>query len=188
MHFGPNSRPWLEGTHAFLGASTPSWHNYDEDKLVKRAHTAEAARRGTKQHELAKDLIEMGIRLPDNGKTLNTYVNDCIGWRMTPEVLLFANEWAYGTTDAISFREGLLRLSDLKTGHNPAGFAQHESYAAFFCIWQDIKPVHIEMEFRIYQNDEVKMIEGDPDKVTHVISQINTFTPILREIREAGLA
>ena len=54
-----------------------------------------AAQYGTELHELAAKLIELGIKLPKSNKTLNMYVNDCIGFRMTPEVTFYFSENAF---------------------------------------------------------------------------------------------
>lgn len=48
------------------------------------------------------------------------YVNDAIGYKMTPEQTLFYSENCFGTADSISYRSGLLRIHDLKTGVIPA--------------------------------------------------------------------
>src|SRR5690349_5801605 len=109
----------LEGRHAFLSPSKPAWMNYDLDKLDKTYTTSQAARRGDELHALAHDLIRLGVKLPGKRTTLNLYVNDAIGYRMTPEVALKYSENAFGRADAISFRKNKLRIHDLKTGVNP---------------------------------------------------------------------
>ena len=95
-------------------------------------------------HQLAHDLIREGIRLPRNGKTLNRYVNDCIGWGMTPEQILYYSDNAFGTADAISFRNMILRISDLETGETPASEKQLEVYAAFFCL-ESVSYTHLDV-------------------------------------------
>src|SRR5688572_1422085 len=77
----------LVGTHAFLSPSNPAWINYDEDKLDRVFYASMAARRGTEMHELGYSLIRLRVRLPDTPTTLNMYVNDAIGFGMTPEQL-----------------------------------------------------------------------------------------------------
>lgn len=183
-----NNHSWLEGQHARLGASQFSWLNYDEEKMIRVAHNAEAARRGTMRHNLAAMLIEQRERLPESEKTLNRYVNDAIGFRMQPEVLLFATDHSFGTADAICFRNGLLRIHDLKTGVIPGHFEQLEIYAAQFCIEYHELPVNIDIIFRIYQNDEVLEAPGDPLRITSHMSKIKQFSTILSEMREEDLA
>jgi hypothetical protein len=75
-----------------------------------------AARRGTELHDLAHQLIRLGVKLPKTPTTLNLYVNDALGYRMTPEQVLYFSENCFGTADAISFRRNKLRIHDLKTG------------------------------------------------------------------------
>lgn len=62
------------------------------------------------------------------------YVNDAIGFKMTPEQPLFYSENCFGTADAISYRNKLLRIHDLKTGLIPAHMEQLMIYAALF-VW-----------------------------------------------------
>src|ERR1700761_5075294 len=114
-----NDHSTLAGSHAFLSASNHYWVNYDEDKLAEVFRNAQAARRGTELHAFAHEAVRLKIKLPDNDKTLNRYVNDALGFRMQTEQILFYSPNAYGTADAISFREDFLRIHDLKTGVLP---------------------------------------------------------------------
>ena len=165
----------LVGQHAFLSASQHAWTNYDEEKLDQRFITAMAAKKGTELHEFASQAIKLGIKLPRTSTTLNMYVNDAIGFRMTPEQVLYYSENCFGTADAISFRKNKLRVHDLKTGINPTSVRQLEVYAALFCLEYKIKPFDISMEFRIYQNDEIKAYDGEPDIIFHIMDKIVTF-------------
>ena len=78
---------------------------------------------------------------------------------MSTEVVLFYSKRFFGTADAISFRKKdgryILRIHDLKTGKIPAKVEQLRVYAALFCLEYDIKPGDIDMELRIYQNDDI---------------------------------
>lgn len=145
----------LEGRHAFLGASKYHWINYDEAKLVESFSRFRAAEQGTVLHEFAAQCIRLGQKLPKSKKTLNMYVNDAIGYRMTPEQPLFYSENCFGTPDTISFRNNLLRIHDFKSGVVPAHMEQLMIYAAFFCLEYHVDPGDIETELRIYQSDEV---------------------------------
>jgi hypothetical protein len=127
--------------------------------------------------------IRLGQKMPKNTKTINAYVNDAIGHRMSPEVILFYSPNCFGTADAIGFRNDRLRVFDLKTGITPTSFNQLYVYAALFCLEYDMKPMQIETELRIYQNDEVKMLPGDPDFITHVMARIVYFDRKINEIR-----
>ena len=75
----------LEGCHAFLGASKYHWIRYDEEKLKSSYNNWLAVQRGTALHDFAAQCIRLEQRLPKSKKTLNSYVNDAIGYKMTPE-------------------------------------------------------------------------------------------------------
>ncbi len=178
-----NKHSNLIGQHAFLSASKYSWINYDEDKLDRVYIAALAAKRGTELHALAHELIRLGVKLPKSPKTLNLYVNDALGYRMTPELLVYYSDNAFGTADAISFRRGMLRVHDLKTGITPSSEHQVEVYAALFCLEYRMKPFEIEIELRVYQNDEVRIYEADPDVIFHIMDKIITFDKRINAIR-----
>ena len=103
----------IEGRHAFLGASKYHWTNYDEEKIEVSYLKFLAIQKGTKLHDFAAECIELGIKLPKTKKTLNLYVNDAIGYKMTPEQALYYSENSFGTADAVSFRKNLLRIPHL---------------------------------------------------------------------------
>lgn len=180
----------LEGRHAFLSASQYSWINYDEEKLVDRFSTLNAAARGTELHNFASEAIRLGIKLPANSKTINKYVNDAIGFGMKTEQVLAYSENAFGTCDAISYRrprgkdKNLLRIHDLKTGITPAKMDQLEVYTAFFCLEYRVRPSEIDVELRIYQNDEVLFHNPELDKIIHIMDKIVTFDKIITRLRE----
>ena len=179
-----NKHSLFEGQHAFLGASKYHWINYDESKLVESYSNYMAAQRGTELHEFAAQCIRLGQKLPKSQKTLNMYVNDAIGFRMTPEQVLFYSENCFGTADAISFRNGLLRIHDLKTGIIPAHIEQLEIYAALFCLEYKIKPTQIDIELRLYQNDEVYIHQPVPDDICHIMDKIKQFDKIINKLKE----
>lgn len=174
----------LRGQHAFLSASKSAWSNYNEDKLDRMYVTWRAAARGTELHSFASEAIRLGIRLPRTSQTLNMYVNDAIGYRMSPEVVLFYSTNAFGTADAISFRRNKLRIHDLKTGVTPASPAQVQIYAAFFCLEYGFKPFEIEMDLRLYQNDEIIVVDQDPHRVMEIMDRIITFDRRIEAIKE----
>lgn len=181
MRFKEHSN--LSGSHALLSPSSYHWVNYDEDRLDFKITTAFAAKRGTDLHDLAQRMITLGVKLPDTNATLNQYVNDAIGFRMKPEQILYYSPNCYGTTDAIAFRKSFLRIHDLKTGVTPTKVTQLEVYAALFCLEYGVKPIEIGMEFRIYQNDEIQIFEGDPLMVTNIIDKIIVFDRRIEELR-----
>src|ERR1700741_3181925 len=155
-----NQHSQLKEKHAFLSASKSSWLNYDEDKLYRVFLSNMAAQRGTDLHKLANDLIRLGVKLPQTRTTMNMYVNDAIGYRMTPELILFYSPNCFGTVDAICFRKNKLRIHDLKTGTMKTGERQLEVYAALFCLEYNFDPHNIIIELRVYQNDEVRIYEA----------------------------
>lgn len=170
-----NTHSEFSGKHAFLSASKYHWINYDDEKLDNTYRTALAAQKGTELHEFAFQAIKLGIKLPRTQKTMNMYVNDAIGYRMTPEQILFYSVNCFGTADAISFRNNLLRIHDLKTGVTPTSIKQLEVYASMFCLEYNYKPYEIDIELRIYQNDEVVEHIPDTDDIAHIMDKIITF-------------
>ena len=170
MNFNTHSN--LEGCHAFLGASKYHWVNYDDERLVE-AYTAHTAKiRGTRLHEFAKECIELRQRLPKTKATLNMYVNDAIGFRMTPEQPLFYSINCFGTTDTICFDNSLLRIHDLKNGVVPASPRQLEIYAALFCLEYRIDPNTISFELRIYQSSEVFIFKPGGQDIKKIMDKI----------------
>ncbi len=102
---------------------------------------------------------------------------------MTPEQVLYFSENSFGTADAISFRNNLLRIHDLKTGVTPAHMEQLEIYAALFCLEYAIKPSEIEMELRIYQLDDVLIFQPTVEDIAPIMDKIRTFDKILKRIK-----
>ena len=182
MRFRDHSK--LIGKHAFLSPSSYHWVNYDDEKMDSHVFSSFAARRGIELHELAQRMIRLGIKLPETLQTLNSYVNDCIGFRMTPEQVLYYSDNCHGTPDAISFSKNKLRIFDLKTGINLCKMTQLEVYAAIFCLEYGFKPVDIEIELRIYQNDEVQIEVADPIVITRIMGTIVMFDRRIEELRE----
>lgn len=176
----------LEGKHAFLGASKWYWVNYDEEKLISYYQSQLAVQRGTELHEFAKRCIELNIKLPKSKKTLNMFVNDAIGFRMTPEQPLYFSEFCFGTTDAISFKDNFLRIHDLKTGATPAHMEQLIIYAALFCLEYSIDPENIDIELRIYQSDEVLVDNPEASIIRAIMDKIIYFDKKLSQIRDEG--
>ena len=182
MRFNEHYR--IKGQHALLSASQYHWINYDEDRMVEKYRNHRAAAEGTRLHAVASELIQLGIRQARNNKTFNQYVNDAIGYRMETEQVLFYSENCFGTADAIGFRKNLLRIFDLKNGKTPASINQLRVYAALFCLEYEYSPVDIQMDLRIYQNDEVLVEEPEPDDILYVMERIVTFDKIIRDLKD----
>lgn len=173
----------LVGKHALLGASQYHWLNYDSERIKQRYVSYYAKLRGTELHEFAAQCIHLGQKLSGSRKTLNRYVNDAIGFGMSPEVTLFYSENCFGTTDAICFRDDILRIHDLKTGNEPASMWQLRIYAALFCLEYRIKPEKIRMVLRIYQNDEIKEEEADPAEIRSIMNKIIDDDKIISNLK-----
>lgn len=174
----------LKDKHAYLGASKHSWLNYSEDKLRESYARSIAAQKGTELHEFAATCIKLRQKLPKSEKTINKYVNDAIGYKMVPEKVLYYSDNCFGTTDAISFRNGLLRIHDLKTGVIPAHIEQLLIYAALFCLEYKLKPSEIDIELRIYQNDEVFYHIPEADEIVPIMDKIKIFDRIINDIKK----
>ena len=176
----------LEGLHAPFSASQSSWLRYDDDKVMEVYINKKAAQLGTKLHAWAKDTIDLGIKQPRSKKTIYAYVNDAIGFKMDTEVVLYYSERFFGTADAICFRNNFLRIHDLKTGKTPVHMEQLEVYAALFCLEYKVKPGEINMELRIYQNDEVIVHTPTAEDILPIMDKIVHLNKLLERLDEEG--
>lgn len=210
MEFNKHSD--LIGKHALLSPSLYSWLNYDEDtdQLYKRYRNQYATQIGTIVHEYAEKRIKYGLKLGrnvneknallfyllDNGiprnvidlnyifETVNMYVNDSIGFGLEPEVLLYYSDECFGTTDAISFRDSMLRIHDLKTGTIPAHMEQLMIYAALFCLEYNVNPRTINYDLRIYQGGEALNYIPQGTEIHAITSKIIKTVEKIKEFKE----
>lgn len=185
MNFNTHSKA-LEGRHAFLGASQYAWTNYDIEKLRSAWANTQAKAYGTELHAFAKKAIDLGVKLPKTNRTLNMYINDAIGYHMTPEQMLYYSDNFFGTCDAISFQRNLLRIHDLKTGVTPASMRQLEIYTTLFCLEYHMDPQKIDVELRIYQNDEVQIANPDPIYIQQLMDQAVYFDSEIEKLKQGG--
>lgn len=198
----------LEGKHAMLAPSQPYWLRYSEEELFQKYVSSYAQAMGTALHELAETLITNGIKLKKTDKTVvlvhllkcgipraaidmdriynnfMSYVNDAIGFRLTPEQILVYSEYCFGTADAISFKNNFLRIHDYKSGTTPAKMEQLMVYAALFCLEYRQKPGEIEIELRIYQNDEIIYHNPTADEIGPIMDTIIHRDKLIREFNE----
>ena len=203
-----NQHSDLEGQHAFLGASKNSWLNYDQDKLATAYKRQYANQIGTILHDLAHRCIKNRVKLSksdrhlvlltllENGipqglidandilETLAPFVNDALGFRMETEQVLYYSENAFGTADAISFKNNFLRIHDYKSGVLPVHMEQLYIYAALFCLEYSPKPENIKIELRIYQSGEVLCEEPDPETIRAIMNKIVDSDRFLRKLKE----
>ncbi len=173
----------VEGTHSFLSASNYHWVNYTPEKLEQRYRTHIATLKGTVLHEFAAQCILLKQKLPDVNKTLNMYVNDAIGFGLEPEKVLYYSENAFGTADAISFKNNVLRIHDLKTGETQASMIQLMIYAAYFCLEYNKKPSDIKIVLRIYQYDSFEEYEPTVEDIVPIMDTIITSDKIINKIK-----
>lgn len=198
----------LQGEHASLSPSQPHWLRYDEDQLYQKYVSQYAQSMGTSLHELAETLIKNNLKLKKGDKLtvlshlLNdgiprnvidmeriysnfmNYVNDAIGFKLTPEQILYYSDYCFGTADAISFRNNFLRIHDYKSGTTPAKMEQLLVYAALFCLEYKVKPGEIETELRIYQNDEVIFHNPTAEEILPVMDSIIQHSKTLERINQ----
>lgn len=172
----------LFGLHAPFTASQSSWLRYDDEKAIEVYQNRRAAEMGTLLHKWAQDTINLKIKQPRSKKTLYAFVNDAIGFGLSTEVVLFYSDRFFGTADAIGFRNNTLRIHDLKTGKKPADMEQLMVYAALFCLEYRMKPSEIEIELRIYQNDEIDICNPDPEDIKYIMDKIVHFDKLLEKM------
>lgn len=177
----------LQGLHAPFSASQSHWLRYDDEKAMEIYLNKKAAQMGTVLHDWAKRTIDLGIKQPKSKKTIYAYVNDAIGFKMSTEVVLYYSERFFGTADAICFRNGMLRIHDLKTGKIGKiedHIEQLEIYAALFCLEYKIKPGEIDMELRVYKNDEVLVHNPTAEDIVPIIDKIIHLNKLLEKFDE----
>lgn len=182
MNFNEHSN--LNGLHAPFSPSQPAWLRYDDNKIREVYRNKQAVLIGTRLHQWAAETIQLGIKQQRSNRTICNYVNDAIGFRMTPEQVLYFSPRFFGTADAITFKNGMLRIHDLKTGKNPAHMEQLEIYSALYCLEYGVKPADINIELRMYQNDEVIVHNPDVTDIVPIMDKIRHFDKVLEELEE----
>ncbi len=185
MRWNSHSKDVPEGVHAFLSPSKYHWINYSDEKLATVYKKKLATQRGTLLHSFACQCIQFRQKLPKSNKTLNMYVNDAIGFGMTPEQILYFSQNCFGTADAISYKRNFLRIHDLKTGEEKASLHQLEVYAALFCLEYNVNPEDLmSIELRIYQNDDILIGSPGPEVVRTIMETIIRFDKMIEECKE----
>lgn len=174
----------LKGMHAMLPASSYHWLKYTPDKMRDTYLNEKRKQEGTELHELASNLIVKRIKVAKLRKAFNLFVNDAIGFNMHSEQVLVYSRYVFGTADAISFKDGELRIHDLKTGVSKPSFKQLDIYAALFCLEYKVEPESIVIVQRLYQfNDfteelpEPSLIRATMDRIVEndrLISELET--------------
>ena len=196
----------LKGKHAILSPSTPAWLNFNEEQILKRLQSQWASTVGTVVHEWAEGRIRHRLKVnkfqkndllfyllqknvPDYAFDLDflfdnvsNYINDAIGFRMEPEVILYYSENCFGTADAICFRNNILRIHDLKTGTSKVHIEQLLIYAAYFCLEYKVRPGDIKIELRVYKNDEVIAWNPTAEDIVPIMDKIVHLDKLLQKI------
>ena len=175
----------LAGLNAQFTASQSTWLRYDDDKVIEVYAKRRAGEMGTRRHEWAAETIKLGLKQPKSKKTICAYFNDAIGFKMDTEVVLFYSERFFGTADAICFRNGVLRIHDLKTGKVgkiESHMEQLEVYTALFCLEYKVKPSDIRIELRVYKNDEVIVWNPTLENIVYIMDKIVHLDKLLEKI------
>jgi hypothetical protein len=162
-----NSHPNLVGKHAFLSASKYSWIRYDEDKLIETYGNHQNAMMGSRLHQLASDLIGLGVKLPRTQKTLNLFVNDVIGFRMVSELVLFFSDNVFGTADALGFRKP----------------PKSDRFLLQICHEYGWKPQDIDVELRIYQHDDVQILIPVLEDIVPIMEKMVRFDNLIEQMK-----
>lgn len=202
-----NEHSKLKGRHSILSPSQCTWLNYDDEKMTNRYLNSYAQTIGTLTHSFAEEHIRYKIKLTKYKKdeallnllrngipresididyiypNLQAYVNDAIKFDMTPEIPLYFSEFCFGTADAISFKDSLLRIHDLKTGKSQPHMEQLLIYAALFCLEYGFDPNDISVELRIYQNNEVTGFNPTAEDINPIISKVIYFNNLLTQVK-----
>lgn len=173
----------IRGKHAFLSGSNWHWINYTEEKLRAVFVNAKAKEEGTELHDLASVCVKKKIKLAPLKKALNQFVNDAIGFGMESEQVLYFSDNCFGTADAISFKDGILRIHDLKTGLSKVSFNQLHIYAAIFCLEYAVDPETITIVERIYQHNGFDELLAIPEEIRHIMNIIMEFDEALENLK-----
>lgn len=202
-----NRHSELEGRHALFSPSQSAWLRYGEEKIFDSLNAFYAPTVGTLIHAFAADHIKYNVKLTKASKgeallyllkngipyaavdmdylfpNVMNYVNDAIGFKMSPEVILWYSDNCFGTADSIVFRKNFLRIHDLKTGKS-GKMEQLMIYAALFCLEYKVDPKNIEIELRIYQNGEILYHKPQPEEILEIMDIIKACDKTVYHILE----
>ena len=122
---------------------------------------------------------------PEVLESVKAYINDAIGFKMYPEVVLYYTDDFRGTADSLIFSNNILRIHDLKTGSGIAHMEQLIGYAALFCLRHHKHPDKFNTELRIYQNGEINIATPDGAEIQDYVERYRNFANAIR-INEGG--
>lgn len=211
-----NDHSELKGKHAVLGASKHAWLNDDDNKLIQRYVNSFSVEIGTAVHEYACKRIDKKLKLLDNISEKNAlllylldkgipwnvididrlfynlmpYVNDAIGYKMIPELVIKYSDALFGTADAVIYSRNTLRIHDLKTGTMPADMDQLMIYAGLFFLEykRQVNFQKSRVELRIYQNQEVLCHTPSLNDVSGVMERIIHGSGVIENYICGGMA
>lgn len=204
-----NDHSKLVGNHALLSPSGYHWLYYEDDEqLFNKYRSVYSQKLGTVLHEYAEKRIRYKMKLKKNEENsvlfylldndiprsiidmnriyvnLMNYINDAIGFRMDPEVILYYSLNCFGTADAISFKNNELRIHDLKTGTTPVHKEQLEIYAALFCLEYDKRPEDLTFELRLYQSEEMIIDNPTGEEIRVIMDKIKDSSSVIDIFKE----
>lgn len=110
------------------------------------------------------------------------FVNDALGFHMSSEVVLYYSRNCYGAADAISYRNNVLRIHDLKTGTGRVSMDQLKIYAALFMLEYDISS-YKDIVLCIYQNDSIIEEHPSVEEIVDISKLIIRFDQMIEEER-----
>lgn len=144
---------------------------YDIDEMIFKEYFKEDTDMIT---DYGEKLLKCLRQVPSEVfETVKLYVNDAIGFKMTPEEVVYYSDDIYGCSDAISFSSNFLRIHDLKTGSsNQDHIEQLLNYAALFCLQHKLDPKKIQSQLRVYKNGEAIIYDPNPDDIQIVMDSI----------------
>lgn len=132
--------------------------------------------------DYGKALINSLNNIPEEVfETAKMFINDAIGFRMRSEVILKYSDNFFGTTDAISFKNNVLKINDFKSGDLEAHMDQLIVYAALFCLEYKIKPSEITIQLRLYQYAKYNEYIASIDDIVPVMDKIVTSDNLLKK-------
>lgn len=129
-------------------------------------------------------LLRCFIYIPyDVISTVRTYINDAVGFKMKTEQVIYYSEYFFGTCDAIKVDKNLIRIHDLKTGSMSADMNQLIVYASLYCLSKDIDPYKIPIELRIYQSDDILILNPTGDEIVPVMDKITKLNNLCMKFK-----
>ena len=70
-------------------------------------------------------------------------------------------------------------IFDLKTGLSPVHIEQLLTYTSLYCLQEKLKPGCIDIELRIYQNNEVSVTIPEADDILPIMDRIVAYDKML---------